>query len=31
LDGPYYQWTRKVNAITVCRLLTLAEASLYQE
>jgi hypothetical protein len=29
--GPYYQWTKKVNAKTVSRQLTPAEAELYQE
>ena len=29
--GPYYQWTAKVNAKTVTRRLSPAEAELYQE
>ena len=29
--GPYYQWTRKVNAKTVTKLLSPAEARVYQE
>jgi hypothetical protein len=31
LHGPYYQWTRKVNAKTVSRQLTPLEAHLYEE
>ncbi len=29
--GPYYQWTRKVQAKTVTKVLSLAEARLYKE
>ncbi len=29
--GPYYQWTRKVQAKTVTKVLTPAEARIYQE
>lgn len=29
--GPYYQWTRKVNAKTVTKLLSPAEARVYQD
>lgn len=29
--GPYYQWTRKVKAKTVTRILTPTEARIYQE
>lgn len=29
--GPYYQWTRKIDAKTVTKVLTPAQAHLYQE